>query len=513
MSAGHLSKLRWVRPPVPSGAGAGLAGAPPAGPAAAVHAVGLPVAPAGPDSATPLAEARYLLRAASEIEHGRLAAYLYAAYSCGQGGLVNRVTMIAKEEMGHLPCVQNLLLALGHPPYLDIKLFPTSPGGGNTFPFPKVLEPIGRGSLAKYTIAESPPFDNIADPPLKQHVENDIAPLAGQSAMDQVNHVGALFVALYWLFKPDDTPPTPAGWDQYPTAEVLAVHQQLDRTDWHLKDADFVPQATLETYPGVEDEWQGNPGPDGIIVRPVRYTAPNQPDRAFLLDTLSFIAAQGEGWQLDDGHNSHFERFVKLFDDFATGGGDATSRKVPTNPTTTGGGENAITNPEAVLWAKLFNVRYWMVLQEIALALVTPKDADIGPGMKRYDLIGRVISTEMTQVLRPLARELVRMRRRGLPADGPTDLKAAPPFELPAGSMPDLRVTLAGGRLAAIPDAAAAAVPTLKAVLKANILATRALVTQITGLPADTLDPPLPSRDFLTNTLVPGDDDLLAAVG
>src|SRR4029077_16718683 len=61
---------------------------------------------------------------------------------------------IAKEEMGHLMTVQNLLRCLGGPLNLDREDFP---GDSEFYPFPFKLEPLTRQSLAKYVYAESPP--------------------------------------------------------------------------------------------------------------------------------------------------------------------------------------------------------------------------------------------------------------------------------------------------------------------------------------------------------------------
>src|SRR5215210_5301046 len=66
----------------------------------------------------PEEELRELLLGAAEIEHGLMAQYLYAANSCTDTTLAERVRLIAVEEMGHLVTVQNLLLAAGGTPYL-----------------------------------------------------------------------------------------------------------------------------------------------------------------------------------------------------------------------------------------------------------------------------------------------------------------------------------------------------------------------------------------------------------
>ena len=72
-----------------------------------------------------------LLHIASSIEHALLVQYLYAAYSLSSENLsqpddLNKVNVwrnlilsIAKEEMGHLATVQNLLRFLGAPLALD----------------------------------------------------------------------------------------------------------------------------------------------------------------------------------------------------------------------------------------------------------------------------------------------------------------------------------------------------------------------------------------------------------
>src|SRR5258708_20997325 len=108
-----------------------------------------------------------LLSVAAEIEHALMIEYLYAAFSLG-GPLVpverraevsqwrETILGIAKEEMGHLMTVQNLLRCLGGPLNLDREDYPWDSG---FYPFPFQLEPLTRRSLAKYVFAESPPPD------------------------------------------------------------------------------------------------------------------------------------------------------------------------------------------------------------------------------------------------------------------------------------------------------------------------------------------------------------------
>jgi hypothetical protein len=63
-----------------------------------------------------------LLRVAAEVEHALMIQYLYAIYSLGPDVDPQyriTTTRIAKQEMGHLATVQNLLSLLGAPPHLD----------------------------------------------------------------------------------------------------------------------------------------------------------------------------------------------------------------------------------------------------------------------------------------------------------------------------------------------------------------------------------------------------------
>src|SRR3954454_23915800 len=76
-----------------------------------------------------------LLHVAAEIEHSLMVQYLFAAYSLGGPQVPpelrdevrdwqETILGIAKEEMGHLVTVQNLLTALGFPVNLDREDYP-----------------------------------------------------------------------------------------------------------------------------------------------------------------------------------------------------------------------------------------------------------------------------------------------------------------------------------------------------------------------------------------------------
>ncbi len=88
---------------------------------------------------SPLDKAEILLESAAEIEHALMVQYLYAAYSLkssdevvdpAQQAALDDLAWpavlfgIAREEMGHLMTVQNMLLLLGLPPNFEREDFP-----------------------------------------------------------------------------------------------------------------------------------------------------------------------------------------------------------------------------------------------------------------------------------------------------------------------------------------------------------------------------------------------------
>jgi hypothetical protein len=76
-----------------------------------------------------------LLHIGSELEHGLMVQYLYAAYSLGGDHLSEEdqaevqqwqdlILTVAREEMGHLLTVQNLLCVVGGPISFDRENYP-----------------------------------------------------------------------------------------------------------------------------------------------------------------------------------------------------------------------------------------------------------------------------------------------------------------------------------------------------------------------------------------------------
>ncbi len=172
-------------------------------------------------AASPLTEARFLLKAAAEIEHGLLVQYLYASFSITKlpvpQGWAQRIIGIAVQEMFHLINVQNLLLALKNDSfetYFDRANFPLPPEHVGFYPFAFRLEPFGGDSLSKYVSAESPLPEFVSDDGLRAELEAVIERAEQVTAMRTFGHVGNLYAYLYWLFLPSDNFVGP--WTNFP---------------------------------------------------------------------------------------------------------------------------------------------------------------------------------------------------------------------------------------------------------------------------------------------------------
>ena len=101
-----------------------------------VAKAGLPGLPPRPEEMSWRDYLIMLLHIAAEIEHGLMVEYLYAAYSLG-GEVAARhadqvrgwrdvILTVAREEMGHLITVQNLLLLIGGPVSFERQDYPWS---------------------------------------------------------------------------------------------------------------------------------------------------------------------------------------------------------------------------------------------------------------------------------------------------------------------------------------------------------------------------------------------------
>jgi len=365
----------------------------------------------------------FLLHVAAEIEHSLMVQYLYAAYSLGGADVDPKwheparqwrevILGIAKEEMGHLITVQNVLRLIGGPLHLDREAYPNPSG---FYPFAFALEPVTKDSLAKYVVAESPEEWRVT-PQGKKVVER--AKKAGDGK--EVIPVGRLYEEMIRLFENrgpiaeddfrTDVGPYEASWDEWGRG-----------------------------YGGGETGERGNlsrqkVAPDVLVLRTT--------DRGTTVDALRAIARQGEAPKMGATGTSHFERFLEIYDAFPER--NPPSRNIPTNPTTdvmdsdTGKKKPksmtcaCITDARSQLWAHLFNIRYRKLLYTLKHVLhIAP-----GEAVNRPTARGNLIAWTFSEMynLRSIAAILVTLP---LKKEG-GDERAAPPFELPYSlTLPD----------------------------------------------------------------------------
>jgi hypothetical protein len=358
-------------------------------------------------------EAIFLLHTAAEVEHALLTQYLYAAYSLKPAKTAPRdrqadvrgwratLLGIAREEMGHLITVQNLLRLIGGPLNLEREDYPFRSG---LYPFHFRLEPLSKVSLAKYVVAEMP---LLADAPAEIR---EIQQRATGANEIPVNRVGALYVRIARLFSPPSD-------DGYP----------------HLADEDFV--SGIPGYQAHYAEW--GDGPSFLI--------PEVRNRADALAAIQELAEQGEGLEENPENLSHYQRFLALYRAFPEGGDWDPVYTVPLDANTCLPSATAddpvqdagrITHPRARRWAQLGNLRYRLLLAYLAhfLQLDGPvRDAGGQPTPRAFLQQGTF--DEMRRVGR-LAGWLASLPRREDDPDGPE--RAGAPFELPYSlALPD----------------------------------------------------------------------------
>ena len=361
------AEFDWKAYEVPAGAGAapGALGA-----VAEMLTVEIPDLSQWP---TPHDKARILLETAAEVEHALLVQYLYAAFSlrtededpvkqAALGEWFAEVHRIARQEMGHLMTVQNLLLALGQPPNLEREDFPPRK---DLYPFTLHLEPLTQQSLAKYVTAEAPQGATGIE---------DIVKLATQSAGTAVNHVGTIYGLLGVVFSTEAE--IAAGgsgsqaWDDHLRLLAAAAHQQSPAASWHLSDSAI--DASSLTFQGSPDNWPGG----GVTIHQI-------PDRTSAREAIRDVAEQGEG-PTDSGKESHFERFRLIFRGTAVLPGfpsaDAwrPTLAVPTDPK-----PEQIAEPRTKRWAQLADKRYELLLGFIGHYLLTA-DTDDRANLSRW---------------------------------------------------------------------------------------------------------------------------------
>lgn len=370
-----------------------------------------------------------LLHVAAEIEHALMAEYLYAAYTIGgphvapkHGEMLERwqetILGIAKEEMGHLITVQNILRCISGPVSFERQELPFN---SEFYPFFFALERLTLDSLAKYVFAEEPA--DWTGPEAEEVRKRATDANAGH----ELNRVGVLYQLMI------DTIGNPAIVPDAAFREDSVAYQ----ASWNEWGRGYAHGARGRMHDNAA------PGTPDVIVRVVR-------DRRSAVEALTAIAQQGEATtSTSDDEPSHFTRFLQIYREWK----DVLhherrfdpSRPVATNPYVvdqlpiTEGVEttrtkskpfekNEITDPLTFQWAHLFNVRYRLLLTGLthsfslrgSLASTTEPSA-------RGQILTLVFS-EMYKI-RGLSSILVTMPLRpGLPTKKVT---AGPPFQMP----------------------------------------------------------------------------------
>lgn len=350
-----------------------------------------------------------LLHVAAEIEHSLLVQYLYAGYSLGgpvatehQAQVARwRETIlgIAKEEMGHLMTIQNLLRVMGGPLNLDRQ---DMPWDSPFYPFPFALEPLSSQSLAKYVYIEAPPAEVWTD----AEADEIRAQVEAAVGRPRLHRVGALYDLLQKLIgDPEAIKDADFDGSTFPT-----------QVDWDEWGRGYQAGSRGDTTGQMPDS------PDVLLARVT--------SRTDALNALSAIAEQGEANPTaSDQQPSHFARFLGIYRQFPKDGEWSPARDVAVNPTTVEAADPAtsaeITDARTRKWAELANLRYQLLLMNLAHTFQYPNDMVQNSQFTPRGLLVNSTFGEMYNI-RALSGILMRSR---VSHDGKQS--AGPPFQMP----------------------------------------------------------------------------------
>ncbi|NES04200.1 MAG: hypothetical protein F6K22_15975 [Okeania sp. SIO2F4] len=384
----------------------------------------------------PRDEAALLLTVAAEVEHALMVQYLYAAYSVRDDqenheikgrvkSLYQRLAQLAREEMGHLMTVQNLLHLIGAPLNFERE---HSPFESELYPFRFKLEPLSKQSLAKYITAERPAEQGEIPKEIWEKLQ-EIAKTA-QCANDNhpIQHVGAIYERLIELF-------------EKPEEGLKDEDFQTDRIDL---------QATWDDW-GYDEGFKSNDKNESRRVYVDSFEG-SHPEtvRQEAVKALKIIAEQGEGYGSEV--DSHFERFFQLYKDFNKLKDEEVDFVWPvaTSPSTTrprsifGSAleesiraafwqRGYIANPRARNWGHLFNLRYRLLLAFLIHFLRTTGGRYVSSGPDKGDRTPRgfllLWAFDEMRHLKKIAQKMVRLPLKSLPDF--SNKTAGPPFQLP----------------------------------------------------------------------------------
>jgi hypothetical protein len=370
-----------------------------------------------------------LLHIGAELEHSLMVEYLYAAYSLGgpqvppeKRAQVQRwrdqLLTIAREEMGHLLCIQNLLCLLGGPINLDRDDYPWDTP---YYPFRFSLEPLSLDSLSRYIYAEM------------EHEMDDAGFEFGDS-----KRAKQLKKDLPRIIKAAKKAAGVSGSPQH----VDKIYNPVIEI---LKDPDKIPDSAFRASSYARqacwDEWGKNYRPtpnDQAAARetPVRssYVLVFQmASRTEALNALKEVAGQGEAPHLLGRlkeEPSHFDRFVDVYQELEKVSGWSPTRHCPHNPVTSKIGDmrdkTYIECEYSRTWAELFNIRYRMLLTCIAHSFRLQRNSRPDVPDVRSGTLHRTFG-EMYNI-KTISQILFRLPLTDHPGD---EKRAGPPFQIP----------------------------------------------------------------------------------
>ncbi len=411
-----------------------------------------------PAGLTWLAYLVQLLHIASSIEHALMVQYLFAAYSLdpsrGRDESEKRkianwkdlILSVAKEEMGHLLTVQNVLCLLGGPVELVREDFPWD---SDVQPFEFHLRRLTGASLALYVAAEAPADQSdamrLTEKLVKEMGDLDV-PIDLKA---RANRVGELYADIITILQDHESIPDTAfhhesvryqaSWDDWGRGHVYKEGRRVITSDATVKRADeerslldkllgsLATSEFMQKLVTAWQRWRNDPTRADIVIEraATRYQA---------VKALKLIAEQGESakWQ----QSSHFQRFSFIASEFMVAKeknrGD-TKEWEPTYPVAddpyvpiqnakwrTAGSQ--ITAATTVKWAGLFNLRYQMLLTYLRHTFQLAREGNDAP------LRGTVINKVFAEMynLKAVAGILVQLPLRETPGQ-----HAGPPFQMP----------------------------------------------------------------------------------
>jgi hypothetical protein len=418
-----------------------------------------------------------MLTSGAEIEHALMVQYLFAAYSLNGDqdseelramveGWRASILSVAREEMGHLLTVQNVLVLLGAPVNLGREMMPWD---HQFYPFSFSLEPLSLETLRCFIYAEMPTFVSVGKEPAVNQREKFVpSAVGGQLTVDDqkavitditdglakrfpnvkadMHQVGELYAEIIDLIADPKRIPDSAF-------NEASYDMQASWDDWGrgYKPAPrtVTPDGNLaEPYGDPVSSEPPSPYPSPLAGRAAHLLIDRAATRAQAVKALRALAEQGEAPHLKKASDlkkdeetwkpSHFERFAEIYRDFKEVQRLHPSFKathdVKRNPTTrvdfhglhphdtTYIGIDDHNELAAHYLAQLFNQRYRLLLTYLAhtfrLARTQPMHQPGLRGMVMHRVFGEMYN------LKAIAGLLVRLPVAGGGCAGP-------PFEMP----------------------------------------------------------------------------------